>query len=122
MATHKLIESAIIIAEGRPFVSALIYPDFESLIALKQDLVAQDPNGENRETGSFLQSERVQSRFEDIVRSVNSGLNSWEQVRKFHIIESPPTIESGEMTPTMKVRRYAVEAKYQRKIEAFYNS
>ncbi len=122
LATHKLIESAIIIAEGRPFVSALIYPDFESLIALKQDLVAQDPNGENRETGSFLQSERVQSRFEDIVRSVNSGLNSWEQVRKFHIIESPPTIESGEMTPTMKVRRYAVEAKYQRKIEAFYNS
>jgi long-chain acyl-CoA synthetase len=122
LATHKLIESAIIIAEGRPFVSALIYPDFESLIALKQDLSAQYQGGENRETGSFLQSEPVQRRFEEIVRSVNSGLNSWEQVRKFHIIDSPPTIESGEITPTMKVRRYAVEAKYQRKIDAFYNS
>ena len=122
LATHKLIESAVIIAEGRPFVSALIYPDFDSLVELKQDLNTQDPGGVYPETGTFLQSEPVQRRFREIVQSVNHGLNSWEQVRKFHIIDTPPTIEGGEMTPTFKVRRYAVEAKYQRKIEGFYNS
>jgi len=121
LATHKLVESAIIIAEGRPFVSALIYPDFESLISLKQDLNAQE-GGEGRESGSFLQSEAVRNRFERIVESVNAGLNSWEQIRKFHIIDTPPTIESGEITPTLKVRRYAVEAKYQHKIDSFYAS
>jgi long-chain acyl-CoA synthetase len=117
LATHKLIESAVIIAEGRPFVSALIYPDFDNLVALKQDL-----NGENRETGSFLQSESVQRRFSEIVETVNRGLNSWEQVRKFHVMDTPPAIESGEMTPTLKLRRHAVEAKYRRKIESFYDS
>ncbi|MCD6023211.1 MAG: Long-chain-fatty-acid--CoA ligase [Fibrobacteria bacterium] len=117
LATHRLIESAVIIAEGRPFVSALIYPDFDSLLALKQDL-----DGDSRETGSFLQSEAVQRRFAEIVEHVNRGLNSWEQVRKFHVIDTPPAIESGEMTPTLKLRRHAVEAKYHRKIESFYDS
>lgn len=117
LSTHRLIESAVIIAEGRPFVSALIYPDFDSLLALKQDL-----DGESGETGPFLRSEAVRRRFAEIVEAVNLGLNSWEQVRKFHVIDTPPAIESGEMTPTLKLRRHAVEAKYQRKIESFYDS
>jgi hypothetical protein len=54
--------------------------------------------------------------------SVNKSLNAWEQVRSFLIIDTPPTIESGEITPTLKVRRYAVEAKYKRKIDAFYET
>jgi long-chain acyl-CoA synthetase len=117
LAGHKLIESAVIIAEGRPFVTALIFPDFDGLIALKKELP-----GEARETGSFVNSEPVQRRFREIVESVNKSLNAWEQIRTFHIIDAPPTIESGEITPTLKVRRYAVEAKYRRKIDAFYET
>jgi long-chain acyl-CoA synthetase len=114
LAAHKLIESALVVAEGRRFVSAVIFPDFEALIQLKKEIVIPEAGG------SMLNSGTIQARFRDAVNAVNHGLNAWEQIRRFYVAEAPPTIEGGEMTPTLKLRRHAIEAKYRRKIEAMY--
>jgi long-chain acyl-CoA synthetase len=92
----------------------VIFPDFEALIQLKQEIVIPEAGV------SMLHSGTVQARFRDAVNAVNHGLNAWEQIRRFYVADAPPTIEGGEMTPTLKLRRHAIEAKYRRKIEAMY--
>lgn len=118
LATDRLVDAVVIVAEGRPYVTAIIFPDFDGLLAWKGEIDA----GQAGEGGAFLRSPQVQERFEAIVNRVNEGLNSWERIRRFALADSPPTIESGELTPTLKLRRHAVEARYAAKIEAMYQS
>jgi long-chain acyl-CoA synthetase len=116
LAGHAWVDAALVVAEGRPFVTALIFPNFDTLIAFKRELGSDGSEGR----GSFLRSAAVQERFREIVASVNEGLNGWEQIRGFHIASAPPSIEEGEMTPTHKLRRHVLEGRYAAKIEALY--
>ena len=54
------------------------------------------------------------------VDAVNTALPHWEQIKKFRLLEHPFSIEGGELTPTLKVKRRVVHQKYQEEIEAMY--
>ena len=118
LATHKLVDAAVVVAEGRPYATVLLYPDFDALLALREEL--QHADGEGESQGAFLRSEVVRTRFAAIVDSVNESLSAWERIHRFALADAPPSFESGEMTPTMKIRRHAVEARYKGKIEGMY--
>ena len=105
---------AIIIAEGRKFVSALLFPDFEVLKKFKMKL---NFNGDNI---SFLQSDILQKFVEKAVDKLNSSLNHSEQIRKFAIITQEISIENSEITPSMKLKRGFLEEKYKKIIDDFY--
>ena len=51
---------------------------------------------------------------------MNTELNHWETIKKFEILEAPLSIETGELTPSLKVKRKVVEDKYRDILDAMY--
>lgn len=117
LAAHRLVEAAVVIAEARPYVTAVLFPDFDELVAWRDALAKEDSSAIS---GAFLRSKPVLDRYAEIVAGVNEHLNKWERVQKFVLADAPPSIEGGELTPTMKLRRHAVERKYATRIEGMY--
>ena len=54
------------------------------------------------------------------VDQLNAGLNRWETIKKFTILESDLTVEAGELTPSLKLKRKVVSDKYQHLLDAHY--
>lgn len=104
----------VVVAEGRKFVSALIFADFDNLSSIKKklnlDLADED----------FLNSKELESYVLEKIESVNNGLDNWEQIKKFKIIDKKISIETGEITPSMKLKRNVIEKKFNQEIEKFY--
>ena len=69
---------------------------------------------------ALLTNEAIQREFEVLLANVNQNLNKWEQLKKFKLIPKPLSIEDGELTPTMKLKRFAVLDKYKDVIESMY--
>lgn len=105
---------AIVIAEGRKFTSAILFPEFEILKKFKTKF---NFSGSDEE---FLKSEILQNFVEEVVRKINQNLDHWEQIQKFHIASEPISIESGEITPSMKLKRNLLEERYKNVVEGFY--
>lgn len=105
---------AIVIAEGRKFTSALLFPEFELLKKFKTKF---DFAGSDEE---FLHSEILQKFVQQKINEVNANLSHWEQIQKFYITPEPISIESGEITPSMKLKRNVLEEKFKEVIAGFY--
>ncbi len=112
---NKLTDMSLVIAEGRPFTTALFFPDVENLKALKPDLGC-----EAMDDAAFLRSEQARAYLQGIVDEVNTKLNHWEKVQKFILAERTLSIDAGELTPTMKIRRHVVEEKFRKEINSLY--
>ncbi|MSP33630.1 MAG: long-chain fatty acid--CoA ligase [Rickettsiales bacterium] len=107
---------AIIIAEGRKFVSVLLFPDFELLQKFKTKFNFRGGDAE------FLQSQVLQDTVMAVVTRLNVDLDHAEQIQKFAIIATSISISSGEITPSMKLKRSVLEEKFKDVIEKFYVS
>ena len=105
---------AIIIAENRRFVSCLLFCDFELLSKFKKKLKF---DGDDK---SFLLSETLQRFVQSIISKINYNLDHAEQIQKFKIIENLISIESGEITASMKLKRNVLEEKFKEEIAEFY--
>ena len=105
---------AIIIAEGRKFTAALLFFDFDLLKKFKTKFNFLGSDIE------FLKSEILQKFVQQKINQINQNLNHWEQVQKFYIAIEPISIESGEITPSMKLKRNVLEEKYKKVVEEFY--
>ncbi|MEX0772855.1 MAG: long-chain fatty acid--CoA ligase [Balneolales bacterium] len=106
-----IIEQAAVIGSYHPYCVALIVPAFDSIAGKVSVKITKDELSKNKEVRRLLQDE---------IDKVNSSLPDWEQVRKFMIIDKSFTIESGELTPTMKMKRQIVYEKYQHQIDEMY--
>ena len=67
-----------------------------------------------------MQSERIQEAINRHITRINKKLSHWEQIRKWTLIGDELTIESGLLTPTLKIRRKTTEARYKDEIEKMY--
>jgi long-chain acyl-CoA synthetase len=112
---HPLVAEAVLLGERRRFPAVLIVPDFP---ALEQHL---------REAGRPLDTPDalvarpdVVAIFQALVDRVNEGLAHFEQIKKLAVLPEEFTIERGELTPTMKVRRRVVEERWRTMIEELY--
>lgn len=112
----RFIEQIAIVADARHFVSALIVPCFESL-----EEYARSINLQYQCKSELLRHSRVMEFFEARIADLQKELAKFEQVKKFTLLPSAFSMELGELTPTMKLRRKIIEAKYQSEIEAMYN-
>ena len=115
--TSGYVSTAVVVAEGRKFPSALIVPDFEKLqrYAEQQGIAVA-----NR--GTLVRHARIVSMMEKEVDSACQGLARHEQVKKVALLEEEFSIDRGEITPTLKVRRREVERRYADRIEEIYSS
>lgn len=114
IAGNKLVDMVMVVAEGKPFTTCLIFPDFENIAAVKTELGIQTGND------VFLESPEAKAYIQKSLDEVNAKLNHWEQVQKFVVIKTPITVDSGQLTPTMKIRRHIVMEKYRAEIDSMY--
>ena len=105
----------MLIGDGRKFPSALIVPDWEQLRAY-----AQLKNLNLRTPEEFCTNERILDLFKRQVDAHTKDLAQYERVKRIALLERELTIEGGEMTPTLKIKRRVVNEKYRDVIDRLY--
>jgi long-chain acyl-CoA synthetase len=110
-----MLEQAIIIGDNQKFVSAIIAPSFE---VLQNWAKAHNIAGDKSE---LIKHPKVIAYFQAWIDKVNPDFGHIEQVKKFILVADIWTVESGELTPTMKLKRRVVLEKYKTQIEAIYS-
>ena len=110
-----LVAEAVLVGDRRRFVSALLVPDFPMLdLRLTADgLAAGNPT-------ELVSREDVLRIFQSFVDQANSELASYEQVKRFTLLPAEFSIDTGELTPTLKVKRRVVEERWKDAIEETY--
>jgi long-chain acyl-CoA synthetase len=94
-----------------------------ALIALDPDAVAEWASRHDMEGMSYAQvvsSEAMQAEIDGSVGELNTQLNRWETIKKHIILDRDLTVESGELTPSLKVRRKVVETNYRESLNSLY--
>ncbi len=105
------IERVVVIGDERPYVTALVVPDWDRL---KQQAGASgDPQ-------KLVQDERCRKLIQQRIDALNRELGSWESIKYFTLLGSDFTEESGEITPTLKVKRKAIHENHKDAIERMY--
>ena len=110
------VEQIMAVGENRNFVSALIVPNFLNLNewATKHNLAGKTP-------AELVKNAEVQKLFRDAIDDKNKNFGQWETVKKFELMQNEWSIEGGELTPTLKVKRKVVLEKYKEVIEKIYS-
>jgi long-chain acyl-CoA synthetase len=97
------------------FLSALIVPDYE---ALKEYADAHNIAYTNE--SDLTNNDQIYKLIETDMAKLQKQLANYERVRKFALLDKPFTIETGEITPSLKIKRKVVEEKYNYLIEKMY--
>ena len=116
-ANSEYIDQFVLIGDKRMYLTALIVPDFDVLREYA------DSHGiPYRDQTELVRNEEIRRLIEGTIQSRQKDLANFEKVRRFTLLEQPFTIESGEMTPSLKIRRKAVEERYHDQIESMYRT
>ncbi len=111
---HPLVEQALVIANDRKFASAIIWLN---PVGARRML---KPQNEDYDVENALKSPLILGSINRHIEHINQKLNHWEQIRKWILVGDELTIESGLLTPTLKIRRTVAEKRYAEQIEKMY--
>ena len=115
LKAHFLVGNAAVVGDRHKFASALIMPNFAALESwakehgisvLNRHELAEDP--------------KIRAEYQAIVDKVNAKLANFETIKRFRLVPDEWTIDSGELTPSMKLRRRVIHQKYAVEIAEFY--
>jgi long-chain acyl-CoA synthetase len=111
----RFVDAAVLIGDGRPYIVALLSPDFDAVRgwAAGQGITEQEPV-------ALAADPRVQALFCEAVEAANAGLAHYEQIRLFRVLPVTLSMEGGQLTPTLKVRRRVVEREFAALVEEMY--
>ena len=115
MKESPFVEQIIIIGAEEKFVGALIVP---SMPSLKEWMRTQDIPFTTAEDA--VHNPKVRGLYKELIESFNKFFNHVEQVKKFELLPNEWTIESGELTPTLKLKRKVIMEKYKPALERIY--
>jgi len=115
IGNDHFIEQISIIGDERKYVSALIVPSFD---ALEEYARSQGLSFSSRE--DLVRNPDVIEFYRDRIGDLQRELADYEKVKRFTLLARPFTQESGEMTPTMKIKRKVIVEKYRDLIDAMY--
>ncbi len=115
LGQDKFIEQVTIIGDGRKYVSALIVPDFEELKAY-----ADKKHIEYHSIEELVNSPEIHKMMEERINNYQKDLASYEQIKRFVLLPKAFTMESGELTNTLKIKRAVINKRYRPLIDAMY--
>jgi long-chain acyl-CoA synthetase len=112
---NVLVANAALVGDRHKFASALIAPNFAALEpwAQQHGIVASS-------RGDLAVDPKVRAEYQSIIDQVNATLANFETIKRFRLVPDEWTLDTGELTPSLKLRRRIVEKKYAREIADFY--
>ena len=115
LKTSIYIEQAILIGYKRPYLTVLIYPSFSMLKAW-----CKDNNVHWTAPQYMVINPKVVQLFEEEMEQLNASLQSYQNVKKFHLFFRELAEETGELTATLKLRRPIIKERFAKEIEIMY--
>ena len=115
LKANTLVAQAALVGDKHKFACVLISPNFEALgrWAKSQGVTTGDHQ-------QLVQDQKVVAEYNRIVEEVNKGLAHYETMKRVTIVPDEWSVETGEMTPSMKMKRRVIEKKYAAQIDDFY--
>jgi len=110
MITHPAIAQVVVVGDGYPYLNALIVPNYAEPPAPFTEM----------EPSELRQDPRLRELVQGVLDRANERLPTHERVRRFRLLERELTLEEGEITPTLKVRRKIVNERYRDVIASMY--
>jgi len=114
LRADDLVAEAIVIGDRRHFPAALIVPNFAALAAKL--------GVEAHAVRLHVATPAVRAIYEPVIAAVNRDLAQFERIKKFVVLDQELTMASGALTPTLKVKRRVVEARFSAEIEDIYSA
>jgi long-chain acyl-CoA synthetase len=114
LKTSKYVSQALVVGDKRPYVAALVTLDPAEIGRWAQE------HGLDEDPVALAGDDRVRDLVQGIVDDANRDRSRFEQIRRFSILPRDFTMEHGEITPTLKVRRRAVQEHFAAEIDALY--
>ncbi|MBI6530685.1 long-chain fatty acid--CoA ligase [Proteus vulgaris] len=115
LGQDRFIEHIAVIADTRKFVSALIVPCFDAL-----EEHARALNLKYQDRIELLRHTKIKELFDERLREMQKNFSSFHQVKRFTLLAEGFSMESGELTPTLKLRRKIISERYRNEIELMY--
>ena len=115
LKTSKWIDQLVVVGEAQNFMAALIVPDFDALHKFAKD------NGiYERKPEQLIQNKAIINMYKKEMRTFSKELASHEKIRDFRLLANEFSVETGEITPTLKIKRRVVSEKYADKISDIF--
>lgn len=113
---HQGISQAVVIGDKRRYLTCLVTLDIDSLPKLCEQLGIDilSPN-------DAVENEYIHGQFQKYINEVNANFASFETIKYFRILPTDFSVESGELTPTLKMKRNVIQQKYKHIIDLMYN-
>ncbi|MGA8043680.1 MAG: long-chain fatty acid--CoA ligase [Terracidiphilus sp.] len=115
LKVNMLVGQAALVGDKHKFISALISPNFAAL-----ETWAKQQGIEAGSRAALVADPRVVARYEAIVQEANVGLANFETIKRFRVVAEEWTQETGELTPSMKLKRRAINERYASVVAALY--
>ena len=115
--TKAPFDQMVVLGDDRPFLTALIVPDFESVRMQGRDMDEPDHPGDNE---ALVEERWVDRIFSKAINAYNRQASAYEKIRAFHLVAEPFTVENGMLTPTLKAKRRIIKQQYADEIDAMY--
>ena len=133
MKSIPIVSQCFLVGDGRKYCSALFTLDVGAILRdklyMNSNQIPKDPlqqikmlNENGHELSDFTDSEEIKSELQSEVNRLNEQFSNPEQLKKFVILPRDLTIDNGELTPTLKIRRKQINENWSEKIESMYES
>ncbi len=116
LLVDKFVDQVAVVADQRKFVSALVVPEFRIVEQWAKDMGITATSREE-----LCQNEKVQKMMMERVNMLQQGLAHYEQIKRITLLPHHFSMESGELTNTLKIRRSVIYKNYKEQIEEMYN-
>ncbi len=117
IAESPYVDQVMVVGEKRPFLTALIVPNYNELKNYAEENDISSASG-----SELLKDKQINKLFENLLRTVSRQLATHEKVRKFLLIPEQFSIENGQLTPTLKLKRRAISSKFEKEINSLYKA
>ena len=115
LMVSPFVEQAALVGDRHKFVSVLLSPSFSAL-----EEWARQQGIEANSRAELVANSRVTALYAEIIRQVNVSLANFETLKRFRVVSDEWSIDSGELTPSMKLKRRVITARYAALIDALY--
>lgn len=119
LVESKFIEQAMVVGDGMKFASAFIVPSYAHLMDWAK---SEEPGLVHLSKQEFLKQDKIIKKINQEVRIANQHFGNWEQIKRPMIIADEFTIDGGELTPTLKLKRKVILKKYKQEYDQLYQN